>query len=177
MALRSLVADRRRTTQLAPYLPSDDPFSRPTARRSRRGERTRWLWLVPLAAGFAAVLGWVLTHDPGRGLSDRGFATIVLAATVVVALTAHRADTWHRFALTRAVAEFAAVATLAVLLATAMPAGHAPADPAAPPPAASATGAGAGAVWDAPRCVHMRGWTACVWHRSPTRQQGEGGQP
>src|SRR6266487_4407795 len=65
--------------------------------------RTRWLWLVPLVAGFVAVLGVVISHDPGPGLalSNLGWFTIVLAALLVALLAIHR-NTGH---LLRALAE------------------------------------------------------------------------
>jgi hypothetical protein len=73
----------------------------------------RWCWPILALAGFAAVAGLVLGHNPGPGLSTRGLVTIALAALVVV-LTIHRAA--GPGPLTRAVAEYAVVAVLAGLL-------------------------------------------------------------
>ena len=61
--------------------------------------------------------GFVLGHDhPAPGLSQRGLATIALAAAVVVLLTIHR--TAGPGPLARAITEYAVVALLAMLLAT-----------------------------------------------------------
>jgi hypothetical protein len=63
----------------------------------------------------------VLTHDPQPGLSNRGWLTVVLAAVVVVLLSIHRAARGGppRAPLARAVAEYAVVALLTLLLGTA----------------------------------------------------------
>jgi hypothetical protein len=88
----------------------------------------RWWWPTLTVTGFLAVLAYVVDHDPSApGLSSRGLLTVALAATVVFLLTIHRrfGPRW----LARAVAEYATVALLAVLLAA--PAGtvdHRPAD-------------------------------------------------
>src|SRR6266511_3971897 len=60
--------------------------SRGHLRRHPATRRTRWLWLVPLAAGFLTVLGWVLAHEPAPGLalSDRGWLEIGLAGALVL---------------------------------------------------------------------------------------------
>jgi hypothetical protein len=81
----------------------------------------RWWWPISATVGFLAVVGYTLAHDPGPGLSDRGWLTVVLAAVVVLLLTAHRASRGGppRAPLARALAEYAVVALLAVLLATA----------------------------------------------------------
>lgn len=80
--------------------------------------RGRWVWLVLMGAGFLTVLSWVLTHDKaaGAGLSVRSWLTLALAALVVVLLSAYR--TAGARLLLRAIAEYTAVAVLAVLLAT-----------------------------------------------------------
>jgi hypothetical protein len=120
-------------------------------------ERTRWLWLVPLAGGFLAVVGWVLAHDPGPGLalSDRGWLTIIAAAAVVLLLAVHRNDGWRR--LLRAIAEYTVVATLAVLLATtATSSGQAPATP-------NARAQEAGVC---PSVLQTRAWLTCLWHQA-----------
>jgi hypothetical protein len=76
------------------------------------------VWLVLMGAGFLTVLSWVLTHDKaaGAGLSVRSWLTLALAALVVVLLSAYR--TAGARLLLRAIAEYTAVAVLAVLLAT-----------------------------------------------------------
>jgi hypothetical protein len=85
------------------------------------GSLRRWWWPISAIIGFLAVVGYVFAHDPEPGLSDRSWLTLVLAAVVVVLLTAHRASRGRppRAPLARALAEYAVVAVLAVLLATA----------------------------------------------------------
>src|SRR6266699_3163391 len=92
------------------------PGSRPL-RRHPATRRTRWLWLMPLVAGFLAVLGIVVSHDPGPGLSlsGRGWFTIGLAGLLMVLLAIHR----NTGQLLRALAEYTVVVLLAVLLVTA----------------------------------------------------------
>jgi hypothetical protein len=80
------------------------------------GGSGRWWWLGLLGVGFAAVLGYAFAVQ-GR-LSDRGLLTIAIAGLLVVLLMAHR-STGRRV---RALAEYAVVATLVVLLATLHPA-------------------------------------------------------
>jgi hypothetical protein len=75
----------------------------------------RWLWPTLAVSGFLAVVAYTFAHDnPAPGLSHRGLLTIALAAIVVVLLTIHRRHGPRR--LSRAVAEYAAVALLATLL-------------------------------------------------------------
>ena len=75
----------------------------------------RWLWPTLAVSGFLAVVVQVLDHDSSApGLSYRGLLTVALAAVVVVLLTIHRRNGPRP--LTRAVAEYAAVALLATLL-------------------------------------------------------------
>jgi hypothetical protein len=82
------------------------------------GSVARWWWPTLALAGFGAVAGFILGHDqPGPNLSTRGLLTIALAAVVVVLLTVHRRA--GPGALTRATAEYSAVALLAGLLALA----------------------------------------------------------
>jgi hypothetical protein len=77
----------------------------------------RWLWPTLAVAGFGAVASFVLRYDdPAPGLSQRGLGTIALAALVVVLLTIRRAG--GPGPLARALAEYAVVALLAVLVAT-----------------------------------------------------------
>jgi hypothetical protein len=67
--------------------------------------------------GFLAVTGFVLRHDdPAPGLSWRGLLTVALAAAVVGLLTLHRR--YGPRPLARALAEYAVVFLLAVLVAT-----------------------------------------------------------
>ena len=75
----------------------------------------RWLWPTLAVSGFLAVVGYTFANDPpAPGLSTRGLLTVALAAVVVVVLTIHRRHGPRR--LSRAVAEYAAVALLATLL-------------------------------------------------------------
>jgi hypothetical protein len=68
-------------------------------------------------AGFGAVASFVLRYDdPAPGLSQRGLCTIALAALVVILLTIRR--TAGPGPLARALAEYAVVFLLAVLVAT-----------------------------------------------------------
>jgi hypothetical protein len=77
----------------------------------------RWLWPTLAVSGFVAVTGFVLGHDdPAPGLSGRGLLTVALAAAVVALLTLHRR--YGPGPLARAVAEYAVVFLLAVLVAT-----------------------------------------------------------
>jgi hypothetical protein len=102
--------------------PGWDPLSDPGPLPLRAaGSLARWWWPISAIVGFLAVVGYVLGHDPQPGLSDRGWLTVVLAALVVVLLTIHRAGRGRppRAPLARALAEYAVVALLAVLLATA----------------------------------------------------------
>jgi hypothetical protein len=75
----------------------------------------RWLWPTLAVSGFLAIVAYTFAHDPpAPGLSYRGLLTVALAAVVVVLLTIHRRHGSRR--LSRAVAEYAAVALLATLL-------------------------------------------------------------
>jgi hypothetical protein len=75
----------------------------------------RWLWPTLAVSGFLAVVVQILDHDSSApGLSYRGLLTVALAAVVVVLLTIHRRNGPRP--LTRALAEYAAVALLATLL-------------------------------------------------------------
>jgi hypothetical protein len=88
------------------------PYSFQTARSVGR-----WLWPTLAVSAFLAVVGFVLGHDdPTPGLSVRGLLTITLAAAVVVLLTIRRAA--GPGPLVRAIAEYAMVFLLAVLIAT-----------------------------------------------------------
>jgi hypothetical protein len=86
------------------------------------GSLHRWWWPITAIVGFLTVVGYVLARDnPHPGLSNRGWLTLVLAAVVVVLLTIHRGGRGGppRAPLARALAEYAVVALLAALLATA----------------------------------------------------------
>jgi hypothetical protein len=100
------------------WAPLDDPGPLPLR---AAGSLARWWWPITAITGFLTVVGYTLGHDPQPGLSNRGWLTVVLAAVVVILLTAHRAGRGRppRAPLARAVAEYAVVALLAVLLATA----------------------------------------------------------
>jgi peptidoglycan/LPS O-acetylase OafA/YrhL len=123
-------------------------FALPRPRRLT--QRTRWLWAVPIVAGGLAVFGYVASHDPGRGLalSNRGWLTIAAAAIVAALVAARRSEGLGQ--LLRTVAEYAVVAALAVLLATAAP--H--------PTARPAHGAGC------PPVVQVRAWVSCLWQQA-----------
>jgi hypothetical protein len=78
----------------------------------------RWFWPALAVSGFVAVVAYAFAHDdPAPGLSHRGLLTLGLAAAVVVLLTIHRR--WGPGPLARALVEYAVVAVLAVLVATA----------------------------------------------------------
>jgi hypothetical protein len=100
------------------WTPLDDPGPLPLR---AAGSLARWWWPITAITSFLAVLGYVATHDPEPGLSNRGWLTVVLAAVVVLLLSIHRAARRGppRAPLARAVAEYAVVALLAALLATA----------------------------------------------------------
>jgi hypothetical protein len=77
----------------------------------------RWLWPTLAVGGFLVVTGFVLSHDdPAPGLSGRGLWTVALAAAVVALLTLHRR--YGPRPLARALAEYAVVFLLGVLVAT-----------------------------------------------------------
>jgi hypothetical protein len=126
----------------------------------------RWWWPTLAVGGFLAVAGFVLGHDdPAPGLSVRGLLTIALAALVVVLLTIRR--TAGPGPLTRAMAEYAVVFLLAVLVATTGLVDQTPA------PGAQANAAGDHRpalvktvvdAWD--RLVGAWDWLAELWHRA-----------
>jgi hypothetical protein len=79
----------------------------------------RWWWPLSAIFGFLLLVGYTLAHDPDPGLSNRGWLTVVLAAVVVATLSVRRTRGVGRAPLARALGEYAVVALLAVLLATA----------------------------------------------------------
>ncbi len=93
----------RRAAQLAPSGWGEPASSRRPARRP---------WLLILMAAFLVVAAFVT----GQLTSTRGWLMVALAWLLVVALTGHRAAGSGR--LLRMLAEYAAVAVLAVLLVT-----------------------------------------------------------
>ena len=100
------------------WAPLVDPGPRPLQAARSIG---RWLWPTVAVGGFLAVTGFVLRHDgPAPGLSGRGLLTVTLAAAVVGLLTVHRRYGPRPLAraLARALAEYAVVFVLAVLVAT-----------------------------------------------------------
>jgi hypothetical protein len=96
----------------------------------------RWLWPTLVVGGFLAVTGFVVSHDdPAPGLSGRGLLTVALAAAIVGLLTLHRRSGPRPLA--RALAEYAVVFLLGVLVAiTGVPLD----EPATPTSQASAVG-------------------------------------
>jgi hypothetical protein len=100
--------------QAPAWAPSFDDAPLPLRVARSRG---RWLWPAVAVSGFVAVVSYVFGHDdPQPGLSYRGLLTVALAAVVVGLLTIHRAAGLG--SLIRAMAEYAVVVLLAVLLAT-----------------------------------------------------------
>jgi hypothetical protein len=94
------------------WAPLVDPGPLQTARSVGR-----WLWFTLAVGGFLLVTGFTVAHDdPAPGLSVRGLLTIALAAAVVVLLTIRRSG--GPGPLARAMAEYAVVFLLAVLVAT-----------------------------------------------------------
>jgi hypothetical protein len=107
---------------LGQAFPGWDPLADPGPLPLRAGgSLARWWWPISAIVAFLTVVGYVLGHDPQPGLSNRGWLTITLAAVVVMLLTVHRAGRGGppRTPLARALAEYAVVALLTLLLATA----------------------------------------------------------
>jgi hypothetical protein len=98
------------------WTPLDDPGPLPLR---AAGSLARWWWPITAISGFLAVVAYVLTNDPQPGLSNRDWLTVVLAAMVVATLSVRRSRGSGRAPLARALAEYAVVALLAVLLMTA----------------------------------------------------------
>jgi hypothetical protein len=94
----------RRATQLAPPGWGEPMPARRPARRP---------WLLILVAAFLVVAAWLT----GQLTSNRGWLMVALAWLLAVALTGHR-DAGGARHLLRMLAEYAAVAVLAVLLVT-----------------------------------------------------------
>jgi hypothetical protein len=135
-----------------------------------------WLWRLALAGGFVVLVAAVVGHDDPRqpGLTDRSWLTLGLAAALVALLSVHRAA--GVVPLLRALAEYAVVALLVVLLAT----GPGALAPAAKPPAGRPTGhATAGgrtgeraattakqAAQSCPPVRQVPAWVACLWRQA-----------
>jgi hypothetical protein len=98
------------------WTPLDDPGPLPLR---AVGSLARWWWPITAITSFLTVVGYVLGHDPGPGLSNRGWLTVILAAVVVATLSVRRSRGLGRAPLARALGEYAVVALLAALLATA----------------------------------------------------------
>jgi hypothetical protein len=132
-----------------------------------------WLWRLALAGGFLAVASHVLGHDdPRPGLSDRSWLTLGLAAALVGLLSVHRLA--GVVPLLRALAEYAVVALLVVLLATG-PGALAPAAkrPAHPPGRAGQRAAATAkqASHDCPPVRQVPAWVACLWRQAQRAHQ------
>jgi hypothetical protein len=99
-----------------PHLPGWAPLADPGPLPLQAARSVgRWLWPALAVSGFLAVVAYTFAHDPpAPSLSSRGLLIVALAAVVVVLLTIHRRYGPRR--LTRAVAEYAAVALFATLL-------------------------------------------------------------
>jgi hypothetical protein len=164
-----------------------------------REVQARWLrWAGLAAAGLAvlALVTFVVGRDDPRqpGLSDRAWLTLGAAALLLVALGVHHYAGGAR-RLLRALAEYAVVALLAVLLtitalpatnrpAADQPAGRAPAqqpaaNPARPPsrPPANPTSTPAGRAGDGcPPVKRVPAWLACLWRQAnpsePNKEKG-----
>jgi amino acid transporter len=135
--------------------------------------RARWLWWLCLAVasvGVLALVAFVLSHDDPRqpGLSDRGWGTLAAAALLLVLLSIHHRHGAGR--LVRAIAEYAVVALLAVLLTiTALPAADQPAgkQSAAKQPAGKQAGTAAKVGGDGcPPVKQVHAWLACLWRQA-----------
>jgi hypothetical protein len=100
------------------YAGWDLPLDDGPLRLRAAGSLGRWWWPITAVAGFLVVVGYLLGHDdPGPGLSDRGLLALALAVVLLVVLTVRRAAGPRPLA--RTLAEYALVALLAGLLATA----------------------------------------------------------
>jgi hypothetical protein len=157
----------------------------PPPLREVRRRWLMWLCLAGAGAGVLALVTFVIGHDDPRrpGLSDRAWLTLATAALLLVALSIHQR--LGALALLRAVAEYAVVALLAVLLTlTALPgadqpsnqssAGRAPAQQQAanrarPPsrPPVNTAGPAAGRAGDGcPAVKRVPAWLACLWRQA-----------
>jgi hypothetical protein len=124
----------------------------------RRGGRPRWRLLA--VTGLTVVVVGFLAGLTG---TTGGLVAIGLAVAVVVLLGMHHAS--GRRWLARAVAEYAVVAVLVVLLAGHFSPHPAPAKhPARPKPAAAAPTRPRPAPCPAPSLRQARAWLACIWH-------------
>jgi hypothetical protein len=143
--------------------------------------RARWLWWLCLAVasvGVLALVAFVLSHDDPRqpGLSDRGWLTLAAAALLLVLLSIHHRRGAGR--LVRAIAEYAVVALLAVLLTlTALPAADQPAGKQSAAKQAADKQAGTAAKGAGDGCPPVKqvpAWLACLWRQAnppPTKPE------
>jgi hypothetical protein len=124
-----------------------------------------WLSLASISVAVLALISFVVDHDDPRepGLSERSWLTLALAAVLLVLLSLH-----HRYGawpLVRAIAEYAVVALLAVLLTiTALPVADQPAgkQSAAKQAGQAAKAAGGGC----PAVLRVPAWLACLWRQA-----------
>jgi hypothetical protein len=151
-----------------------------------RARWLRWACLAVAALGVLALVAFVISHDdPHPGLSDRAWLTLGAAALLLVALSVHHYAGGAR-RLLRALAEYAVVALLAVLLTlTALPAATRPAanqpaatqpaqqsaanrarPPARPPATHPAGSQASGAGEGCPPVKQLPAWLACLWHQA-----------
>jgi small-conductance mechanosensitive channel len=159
----------------------------PPTIREMQARWLRWACLAVAALAVLALVAFVISHDDPRqpGLSDRAWLTLGLAALLLVALSVHHYAGGAR-RLLRALAEYAVVALLAVLLTvTALPAANQPAaqqsatkqpaqQPAAQDPAdPRAKGAGDGC----PPVRRVPAWLACLWRQANPPQPTDSPTP
>jgi hypothetical protein len=146
----------------APMLPGWNPLG-PAYPRRRGAGLARWWWPALVTVAFLALVGYVLDHDQvAVGVSVRGLVAVALAAVVVAVLTVRRGAGAR--ALLRTLAEYAAVAVLAVSLVTL--GAHHPA-PAPEPKAKPDQRAGLAVVVEAPG--NVRDWLADRWREAGQR--------
>jgi hypothetical protein len=132
------------------------------------GPLGRYLWPAVAVGSFAALAAYVAASDGQPGLADRSLLAVALAAVVIVVLTVRRAA--GAGALARTLAEYAAVALLAVSLVTL--------GQSAPPPAAAPQVDRPGAVvrTDAPAGLRER--LVSLWRQAEAEaRRRTGGSP
>jgi len=145
-------------------LPGWGPLVEPPYGRRRRRRPSglgRWLWPALVVVAFLGLVGYVLNRDPvTAGVSGRGLVTVALAVVVLAVLTVRHRRVGAR-ALLRTLAEYAAVAVLAVSLVT-LGTAEAPAHTCAQAedggrPVLVVRGEACGNAWD---------WLADLWQRA-----------